>query len=372
MPLSHGEFLRMLGWPALGLLAKMPGGCCHYSDYTLQKLWKDGRGQCPCGAEILRDVFPTEVLAGFGGNPMVWTWWNFGIFVKWWHRSNQTFHGWALVLSLRLWPFCILLFVSAVVSGGGPWEFPVGCCLIRPSWRSCCLLRRGKGWRPSRLPWRRRSRCLRPPSRCRTGAARNRPLEAAASAWMTVLKLRGVKRIILMAEAMCASDMDSRIWQILMILAARNPRFAASMFVRTCQIAAHIAHAISGLCDTVNKYKTPVSHFCRECPFVSGKCTKHCKLIVPPCLPWLRRADGGDPAGGRDPSKGDDENGKPGFYASFADGNQFVCKGTGEMTEEPSRNAVARAHCLELADNEDIKAGMFWNNLPPTLDGFGF
>lgn len=25
------------------------------------------------------------------------------------------------------------------------------------------------------------------------------------------------------------------------------------------------------------------------------------------------------------------------------------------MTEEPSRNAVARAHCLELADNEDIK-----------------
>lgn len=56
-----------------------------------------------------------------------------------------------------------------------------------------------------------------------------------------------------------------------------------------------------------------------------------------------------------DPSKGDDENGKPGFYASFADGNQFVCKGTGEMTEEPSRNAVARAHCLELADNEDIK-----------------
>ena len=92
---------------------------------------------------------------------------------------------------------------------------------------------------------------------------------------------------------------------------------------------------------------------------MSGKCTKHCKLIVPPCLPWLRRADGGDPAGGRDPSKGDDENGKPGFYASFADGNQFVCKGTGEMTEEPSRNAVARAHCLELADNEDIKAGMF-------------
>lgn len=41
-----------------------------------------------------------------------WTWRNFGIFVKWWHPSNQTFHGWALVLPLRLWPFCLFQLLS--------------------------------------------------------------------------------------------------------------------------------------------------------------------------------------------------------------------------------------------------------------------